>query len=212
MMMTKKTHLTKSDDGNNDDDRLSSDEEPDDTLVADIMLSKHEDEVVDGDESDKSVPDKDEILISEVVMQMNKKESREKDNPQDNGLDYNLFSTNMMGEADNGLTNDLPSCLVDDCNSVCQPCADNPNNTDQTNKGMQTDNGINNDTRNMWEEQINKWKLWKTMEGNGILNTNKLQCKMVANLLCLKCMVEKLSGNVDICSIEFAGAMLDINI
>jgi len=35
---------------------------------------------------------------------------------------------------------------------------------------------------------------------------------MVANLLCLRCMVKKLSANVDVCSIEFSGAMLDITI
>ncbi len=81
----------------------------------------------------------------------------------------------MGEEVDDGLTNDLPSCLVDECDSVCQPCADNPNHTDQTNEGIQLDNDFNNYTQNMWEEeQINKWKLWKIMEGNCIINTKEL--------------------------------------
>jgi len=151
------------------------DEDTDETLVADIVLPEPEEEVLDDDESDKIIPDKDEIIISEAVMQMNMGESREIEKPQDDGLDYHLFATNTMVEVDNKLTNDLPACLVHDCKSVCQPCANIPNNTArQIDKGTQTGNFNNNGTQNMQEEQINKWKLWKTLEGNGILNTNKL--------------------------------------
>jgi len=79
------------DDDDNDDDGLSLDEEPDDTLVADVVLPEHEDEVVDDDECKKILPDKDEVIISEVVTQMNITQSSEKDNPQDDGLEYHFF-------------------------------------------------------------------------------------------------------------------------
>jgi len=67
-----------------------------------------------------------------------------------------------------------------------------------------------NNTQTLQQQQIEKWKLWKTLEGNGILDTNELRCKMVANLLCLQCVMEKVSGIASL--VQISDATLEIKV
>jgi len=197
-----------------DDDGFSSDEDPDEVLVSDIVIPEPpEDDDDDFDDSESVIiPDKNEIMISEVVADTNKYKNIENNQATDTVLDGYIFDTNAVGGEDVELTNDLPPFLVDDCDSVCQPCENQieVDNSTQTLPGENTDNENKNNTLNLQQQQKEKWKLWKTLEGNGILDTNELQCKMVANLLCLQCMMEKLSGIASL--VQISDATLEIKV